>query len=71
MNNHHAMQKPEPTLLLNYIFDLDPHAVIPVIEKGLELEQLQSITDNSPEVQRRVLHSRALLCILRALRLGL
>lgn len=58
------------TLLLEYILDVDPHAVIPVIEKGLEIERLESLADNNPEVQRRVLHSRALLCILRTFRLG-
>lgn len=56
--------------LLNYISDLDPHAVIPVIEKGLEIERLQSIADDNPQSQRRIQHSRALLCFLRIMRLG-
>jgi hypothetical protein len=65
MHNHN------PSTLFDHLTNIDPVAVIPVIEKGLELEKLQSVIDNSAEAERRVRHSRALLCILRTLRLGL
>jgi hypothetical protein len=65
------MQQQQPSILLDYISAVDPSAIIPVIEKGLEIERLQALVDQDPELERRVQQSRALLCVLRTLRLGL
>lgn len=45
---------------------VDPKDLIPVIEKGIEIESVENIITKSKISQRRIKASRFLLCFLRA-----
>jgi hypothetical protein len=66
------MRSNEPFNLYEFLTLVDPATVIPVIEKGIEIEKLQLIANPDCEHTKRSLRSsRALLSFLYSRRLGL
>lgn len=68
MRNCHDYKRKE---FLETLSIIDLGDVIPVLEKGIEVEQVENIIAQSEESDRRVKTSRFFLCFLNQLRLGL
>jgi hypothetical protein len=65
MRNHNSSKIMEAVYLVN------PASIIPIIERGLEIEKLHFIVDKSEDTQRRINDAQVLLNLLHLRRLGI
>jgi hypothetical protein len=53
------------------VYLVNPASIIPIIERGLEIEKLHFIVDKSEDTQRRINDAQVLLNLLHLRRLGI
>ena len=62
----------QPSELLQFITTIDPSAIIPALEKGIEIEKLElAARPGDKQIQEIIISSRALLSLLYCIKLGL
>lgn len=65
------MRNLDNSKLMEALSLIDPAIVIPVIERGLEIEKLELIVNKSETTQRRINETQLLLSFLHLQRLGI